>query len=481
MKQNQKPLRALLLLIPIILGTIGLFALEKEPFTDAVFHCVQMYVLNYSDTPPNLFVEAARWIAPLASAYSVLLIASALRTRLQNLLRSRHFGAVAVYGPEEECAPLLAALDRKGVSGGSAPAGTDRHILLWNEEENFRFYARYRDVLAGKVVYLKCGSLPAQAASGADLHIFCPEETAARLYWKDHCLYETSCACSHKMQIVLIGFGKLGSELLTSALQSNIFSPDQRIEYHVFGGDPAYLKIHHELGNLQDLVLFHEEPWQDNLALLESAERILIVQQEGQTEVLTQLLLAVNSPRIDLFDANAAASGLLDGKDRIVRFPWKEIAYRPENILSEDLYRRAKALNLRYAHLYAGAAETVENREAEWRKLDTFTRYSNISSADYHEIRLKMLQGMGEPSDPDRISPSCMELLAELEHMRWCRYHWLNNWTYGVPERGGNKDSARKIHADLRPYDQLSEQEKQKDRDAVCLLLELDKSGGSAV
>ena len=175
MKQNQKPLRALLLLIPIILGTIGLFALEKEPFTDAVFHCVQMYVLNYSDTPPNLFVEAARWIAPLASAYSVLLIASALRTRLQNLLRSRHFGAVAVYGPEEECAPLLAALDRKGVSGGSAPSGTDRHILLWNEEENFRFYTRYRDALAGKGVYLKCGSLPAQAALGADLHIFCPE------------------------------------------------------------------------------------------------------------------------------------------------------------------------------------------------------------------------------------------------------------------------------------------------------------------
>ena len=357
MKQNQKPLRVLLLLIPIILGMIGLFVLEKEPFMDALFHCVQMYVLNYSDTPPNLFVEAARWIAPLASAYSVLLIASALRTRLQNLLRSRHADAVAVYGPEEECAPLLAALDRKGVSGGSAPAGTDRHILLWNEEENFRFYTRYRDALAGKGVYLKCGSLPAQAALGADLHIFCPEETAARLYWKDHCLYEMSCACSHKMQIVLIGFGKLGSELLTSALQSNIFSPDQRIEYHVFGGDPAYLKIHHELGGLQDLVLFHEEPWQDNLALLESAERILIVQQEGQTELLAQLLLAVNSPRIDLFDANAAASGLLDGKDRIVRFPWKEIAYRPENILSEDLYRRAKALNLRYAHIYTGAAE----------------------------------------------------------------------------------------------------------------------------
>ncbi|MBQ2059268.1 MAG: hypothetical protein II488_05785, partial [Firmicutes bacterium] len=111
--------------------------------------------------------------------------------------------------------------------------------------------------------------------------------------------------------------------------------------------------------------------------------------------------------------------------------------------------------------------------EAEWEKLDTFTRYSNISSADYHEVRLRMLEAMGEPADAGAISPERMELLAELEHMRWCRYHLLNNWSYGVPEGGKNKDAERRVHRDLKPYAQLSEAEKQKDRDAVRVMLEL--------
>ena len=474
MKQTNKLLKYLVFLAPLLCGTIGFCVFEHESLLNSVFTTITMYVLNYGDTPPNFLVETARWTAPLVSAYSVLLAASALRERLKNRIRSRRADAVAVYGPEEYRIPMLHALGSLGVAGGGTPAGTRRHILLWEESENLRFYDQNREDFAGKNVYLKCRSIPTQAAAGVNLHVFCPEETAARLFWKGNCLYEESCACGHQMQIILIGFGKLGSELLTSALQNNIFSPDQRIEYHIFGGDPSYLKIHHMLDKVQDPILFHEEPWQDCLPLLEEAERIIVLQQGAQTELLSQLLLAVKTPRIDLFPANETGIDIMDGKERIRCFPWRELAYRPENILSEELYRLAKAVNLRYAHLYAGVPETEENLNAEWEKLDTFTRYSNISSADYHEIRLKMLKAMGEPDDPDRMTDGCMELLAELEHMRWCRYHWLNNWTCGIPENGKNKDTARRIHIDLMPYDRLPDKEKQKDRDTVRLLLELD-------
>ena len=86
-----------------------------------------------------------------------------------------------------------------------------------------------------------------------------------------------------------------------------------------------------------------------------------------------------------------------------------------------------------------------------------------------------MLRSMGMPEDPDRIPGDVMELLSELEHMRWCRYHLLNNWTQGTPENGKSKDSVKRIHVDLMPYDRLSEGEKQKDRDSVRVLLELDR------
>lgn len=46
------------------------------------------------------------------------------------------------------------------------------------------------------------------------------------------------------MQIVFLDFGKLGEELLTYALQDNIFSPDQQFEYHIFGDGTRFTAMH---------------------------------------------------------------------------------------------------------------------------------------------------------------------------------------------------------------------------------------------
>ncbi len=43
-------------------------------------------------------------------------------------------------------------------------------------------------------------------------------------------------------------------------------------------------------------------------------------------------------------------------------------------------------------------------------------------------------------------------ILAQLEHIRWSRYHDLHNWTWGP----GKKDLARRTHPDLTPYSRLS-------------------------
>ena len=82
-----------------------------------------------------------------------------------------------------------------------------------------------------------------------------------------------------------------------------------------------------------------------------------------------------------------------------------------------------------------------------------------------------MLEAMGEPADPERLSPDRLELLSELEHIRWCRYHYLNNWQYGIPENGKSKDPVRRLHRDLVPYGQLTEEEKEKDRENIRILL----------
>ena len=70
----------------------------------------------------------------------------------------------------------------------------------------------------------------------------------------------------------------------------------------------------------------------------------------------------------------------------------------------------------------------------------------------------------------ESLSANALELHAELEHIRWCRYHYLNNWTYGIPSNGKNKDKTLRIHKDLVPYQTLTDSEKEKDRENVRLL-----------
>ena len=121
-----------------------------------------------------------------------------------------------------------------------------------------------------------------------------------------------------------------------------------------------------------------------------------------------------------------------------------------------------------------GIPPTEETMQAEWNALDAFTRYSNISAADYHQVQRRILAVAQLPVDYDVLPTEWQELLAELEHIRWCRYHYLNNWKYGVPADGNNKDMRHRIHEDLRPYGELTETEKEKDRDLVRLMCTLE-------
>ena len=75
--------------------------------------------------------------------------------------------------------------------------------------------------------------------------------------------------------------------------------------------------------------------------------------------------------------------------------------------------------------------------------------------------------------DAAGLSQKQMELPAELEHIRRCRYHQFHNWRMGIPENGARKDVALRIHKDLIPYDELTKEEKEKDKGNICMLLKL--------
>lgn len=461
--------------MPLLFGLIGFAVVDGESFLDALFKSIGLYAMNYQETPPNFWIELGRWTAPLATTSGILLLAVSLRDRIRNYIRYCRGGSIAIYGPDQEKKPLLDQLGWRGIDGKERFVRAQRYILLNSEAENFDFYTHHQQELQQSTVYLKCSSLPAQSVSAPGLNLFCPEETAARLFWKQHRLYDRSVRQGHRLKLVFLGFGKLGEELLTCGLQNNLFSPDQRIEYHIFGDGSAFSAVHTELHFISDPIFFHPEPWYTALPLVEEAQMVVVLAQDEQLSLLKDLLLVTRRGKIDVFSTGSAGVKLLADQERLTVFDWRQEAQTLEPILNDALLERAKRINLRYAHLYCNVPENSETMQEQWKMLDAFARYSNISAADYHEVRLDMLDIMGISSDPERLSSEQMELLSELEHIRWCRYHYLNNWSYGQPENGRRKDPQMKLHADLLPYRELPETEKEKDRASIRLLLSLNK------
>ncbi len=452
-----------LIVVPMVLGMIG-FYLAGEGFLQAAFLCVSMYCLNYGELPPNAFVEIARWLAPVATASGLALVISAMNRGVKNWIARRSGRSVAVFGPEEEKGPILRQLGWRGISIDQKLIKAHHYILVGDEAANLDFYQRNIGYLKDREVHLKCHSLPGQASGAPNLHLFCPEEMAARNFWSRYCPYELSVQQGHQLKIALIGFGKLGQELLLSGLQRNIFAPDQKIEYHIFGEAEGFTDVYWQLDKIEDPVIFHDEPWYEARELLTEAGMIIVAQQEEQLPLLNRLQLALPNRKIHVLAAEMDGAALLE---QMICYDWKKEYMSVEHIMSTRLHELAKRLNLRYAKLYGDVAEIDENLEPEWDKLNTFTRYSNISAAEYQDVRARMVAGR-------EMTPELEDELGELEHIRWCRYHYLNNWTLGVPANGKAKDAANRIHKLLIPYGDLPEGEKEKDRENVRYLMELD-------
>lgn len=467
----KKLLHGALFLFPLILATVGLVYAGEKPL-DAMFSGVIMYALNYGDSPPNLTVQVARWTAPLATATGVALAFAPVLRLVRAKLLYRTGKSVAVYGDEEIFELLKKAPGIRAIRGETTLLPAHRYVLFAEEEENLRFYMTHRSVLEQREVVLRCSSLRSQELGGGRLHLYSMEEVGARLFWKQAGLLRQFSESGRELHIALVGFGRLGEQLLLWGLQNNIFAPDQRIVYDVFGADEGFARLHHELASVRDPVRFHGD-WRQELPLLQQADRILVVEQEKQLLLIEELLFALNATVLDVLAAEPEQLRLLEDQDRLRIFSWKEQALLPENLFDEKTLTRAKTINLRYAHLYGGVEETAENAEAEWLKLNSFTRYSNISAADYHEIRLQMLAARGIAPDPQALDARTLELLSELEHIRWERFHYLNNWRRGEKVSGKAKNPAQRTHSDLIPYQDLTETEKEKDRENIRTLLQI--------
>ena len=468
----KKILWVLLFIMPFILGTIG-YCMEGEALLDALYAAFVLYAVNPVSDASNWLIIIAKWFAPFVLASGLLMALQGIWQRMAESWIGLHKGAVAIYC-DNEYGKLLAGNVKKGILVKEEKVrDVDEHILFFSDDiKNLNFYQQNEKFFREKKVYIQLNEMDSFLLRQNTIHFFHINEIIARQYWREHHLLPYLNGEKFSVKIAVVGFGELGQNILNYGLLNNIYDLDQQIEYHIWGNSCLY---EHSMEGMDlmngDRIIYHGENWQEQIQQFIEMDRIIIT-DEPQMELLQTFFYICNDAEIHYYDPGSALLENIYKKEHLVSFGRYTDILTESNIKDEELYHTAKELNYKYACLYGSVSGEADKKETEieeqWELLDGFTKGSNIASADYHEIRRLLLTKAKKERKELPI-----EQLGRMEHIRWCRFHYLNHWSYGVPENGKNKDAVRKIHVCLLPFDKLTKEDQKKDYDAVEVLLGL--------
>ena len=128
----KRPIKVIAFFVPFVLALFGFLSTHEMSFADAAFQGVILYFMNYGDTPPNIWVEIARWLAPLATASGLVMAFVSIRERARRGLRYLSGNSICVYGDGRDAVEMLAQLGSRGIRG---PEGelvrAERYILMY--------------------------------------------------------------------------------------------------------------------------------------------------------------------------------------------------------------------------------------------------------------------------------------------------------------------------------------------------------------
>ena len=448
LKAAVKFLNVLYKILPFVIGMYCYYPVfldnggHKFPFLDAVYSSIKLYSgSTEAGIEINGYLQLARFMA-LAATLSILISAFDKMSDLIKRIKLCGSGSTVVYGDSSYAEYMFDSLSpHLRIRGKDKLVNkASRYLLMFSDDaENLKFYNKNYEYLKNKNVYIMLEDISRQNIENPLITVFSISENCARQYWRNY-------PAEKNERIAIIGFGHVGEDILLYGLQMNIIDPNQHFEYHIYGDGTNFRREHTELDKMTpDEIIFHDGGVYD-YAEISGFDRIIICgskDENGNIEIASKLLVSapVNN-RVYIYAPNGDIITNFFGNDSLICFGTAKELVSIDMILNEKSMEAAKKQHEFYCKKYGGTP---------WEKLDCFKRYSNVSSSDFMYTAERLLEnGM------------TIECIAELEHIRWCRYHYIHNWKYGE-----NTDSAKRIHNCLIPFSELSEEEKAKDIEAL--------------
>lgn len=153
-----------------------------------------------------------------------------------------------------------------------------------------------------------------------------------------------------------------------------------------------------------------------------------------------------------------------------------------------NLYDFALALNGRYNQkLTPESVEKLEEKEQEafqeelerdFDRLSLEFRLSNLAQARNYQVHLEKIGCFYNSRAMDYelvtdFTKEELETLSVLEHERWAEEKRSMGWVFADDYQNKQERDLRRVHRDLIPYEELTEEEKAKDAEPMRLLIRL--------
>lgn len=452
------------------------YMLAGEEWYDAGFYSALAFAMNYVDVEErNILLYFGRVLCPVMTVAGLLTLLQGLYKSVADSLASVRRDATALYYDDDDIKEVAGKFRHPVLMGKKVNKKVKYHVLmLKNDVDNLTFYEQMEKSLKkGSKVYIKMEKMESRLLKNSKVYYFNKNEIIARNYWRERNLQKYLADGRLNMKIAILGFGALGQNLLDYGLMKNIYSLTQSIQYHVWGSSRLYRNLLGDFDKMNgDTITYHDTDWREEIEQLKEFDRI-IVAQEPNIELLQALLYLSCDAEIDFYNPMSAELAVAYAENKLTPFGMLDEVLTEENIKTDKLYQAAKRVNFTYAMVYDSTGtyslempDAEKFIEKEWEALDSFDKGSNVAAADYHQIREIVAEALG--INRAKISAKQMEVLKEMEHVRWCRYHYVNHWHYYAGEK---KDKARRLHPLLVPYADLPKKEDDKDELVIRALL----------
>ena len=274
MKILKKAGFVLLFVLPAIAGFVG-YLLAGEAWADAAYLAIRMYLLDADSRKNNLFIEIARWVAPVFTVSGLAIMLKKAFSRIKDFFSGFANDAVAVYGDAELKEVIKKNMKHAICVDGSEVIDVDRHIIMFStDEKGLDFYTKNKDKFHGEV-FMKIDKNDTFEISLDNVKFFNPCEIIARSFWQENHISQVLEKLD--MKIAIVGSDVLSRKILTYGLLNNLYSLTQRVEYHVWSDDSFFERAHSDFETMNgDSIIYHNNRCMHRLHEIAEADCIII-------------------------------------------------------------------------------------------------------------------------------------------------------------------------------------------------------------